>query len=205
MEAVDLALCLAVDVSASVDFDEFGLMIGGLANAFRLDVIIQACNAGPRGAVAVSVVFWSSQQDIAVPWMRVADAASAHALADALDAAPRLPPPGATALGPGMVAGLALLGRFEPQAARLVLDVSGDGRHNMGRPTGPVRNIGVAAGVTINGLAVINEEPDLLAHYEAEVIGGPGAFAISCADYADFADAIARKLLREINGPGLVV
>jgi hypothetical protein len=204
MEAVDLALCLAVDVSASVDFDEFGLMIGGLANAFRLDAIIQACNAGPRGAVAVSVVFWSSQQDIAVPWMRVADAASAHALADALDAAPRLPPPGATALGPGMVAGLALLGRFEPQAARLVLDVSGDGRHNMGRPPGPVRDIGVAAGVTINGLAVINEEPDLLAHYEAEVIGGPGAFAMSCVDYADFADAIARKLLREINGPGLV-
>jgi hypothetical protein len=63
-----------------------------------------------------------------------------------------------------------------------------------------VRDIGAAAGVTINGLAVLNEEPDLLEHYEAEVIGGPGAFAMSCADYADFADAIARKLFREIRG-----
>ena len=42
MQAVDLALCLAVDVSASVDFDEFALMIGGLANAFRQERIVQA-------------------------------------------------------------------------------------------------------------------------------------------------------------------
>jgi hypothetical protein len=99
-----------------------------------------------------------------------------------------------------MAAGLGLLGRFEGQAERLVMDVSGDGRHNLGRPPGPVRDIGVDAGVTINGLAVLNEEPDLLAHYEAEVIGGPGAFAMSCADYADFAEAIGRKLFREIRG-----
>ena len=40
----------------------------------------------------------------------------------------------------------------------------------------------------------------MLAHYEAEVIGGPGCFAMACADYADFAEAIARKLFREIRG-----
>jgi len=200
MEAVDMALCLAVDVSASVDFNEFGLMIGGLANAFRQERIIQAIGTGPRGAIAVSMLFWSSQQEVAVPWMRVSGTASATALADAIDASPRLPAPGATALGPGMAAGLAVLGRFEAEAARLVMDVSGDGRHNLGRPPGPVRDIGVAAGITINGLAVLNEEPDLLAHYETDIIGGPGAFAMSCADYADFTDAIQRKLFREIRG-----
>jgi hypothetical protein len=200
MEAVDVALCLAVDVSASVDFDEFGLMIGGLAGAFRQQRIVQAIGAGPRGAIAVSVLFWSSRQEVAVPWMRVSSADSATALADAIEASPRLPGPGATALGPGMAAGLAVLGRFEAEAARLVMDVSGDGRHNLGRSPGPVRDIGVGAGVTINGLAVLNEEPDLLAHYEAEVIGGPGAFAMSCADYADFTAAIQRKLFREIRG-----
>jgi hypothetical protein len=200
MAAVDLALCLAVDVSASVDFDEFGLMIGGLAEAFRQPRIAAAATAGPRGAIAVAVLFWSGRQELAVPWTRVANAAGAAALADAIENSPRLPPPGATALGPGMAAGLGLLGRFEGQAERLVMDVSGDGRHNLGRPPGPVRDIGVDAGVTINGLAVLNEEPDLLAHYEAEVIGGPGAFAMSCADYADFAEAIGRKLFREIRG-----
>lgn len=204
MQPVDLALCLAVDVSASVDYDEFGLMVGGLANAFRQEDIIAACGAGPRGAVAVALLFWSSGQELAVPWMRISDAAGAAALAEAIDNAPRLPAPGATALGPGMAAGLALLARCPAQATRLALDVSGDGAHNQGRPPSPVRDIGVAAGVTINGLAVLNEEPDLLAHYEAEVIGGPGAFALSCADYADFAEAIRRKLRREIGGALLV-
>lgn len=204
MQPVDLALCLAVDVSASVDYDEFGLMVGGLAAAFRQEDIVAACSAGPRGAVAVALLFWSSAQEVAVPWMRISDAAGAAALAEAIDNAPRLPAPGATALGPGMAAGLALLARCPAEATRLALDVSGDGAHNQGRPPGPVRDIGVGAGVTINGLAVLNEEPDLLAHYEAEVIGGPGAFALSCADYADFAEAIRRKLRREIGGALLV-
>ncbi|MGY4800216.1 DUF1194 domain-containing protein, partial [Teichococcus aerofrigidensis] len=71
MQPVDLALGLAVDVSASVDFDEFGLMIGGLAGAFREPDIAAACAAGPRGAVAVAVLFWSAAQDVAVPWRRI--------------------------------------------------------------------------------------------------------------------------------------
>jgi len=204
MDPVDLALCLAVDVSASVDFDEFGLMVGGLAGAFRDPGIAAACAAGPRGAIAVSVLFWSEGREVAVPWTRIATPAGAGALADAIENAPRLPPPGATALGPAMAAGLALLARFGGEAGRLVLDVSGDGAHNRGRPPGPVRDIGVDAGVTINALAVLNEEPELLAYCEREVIGGPGAFAMSCADYQDFADAIRRKLRREIGG-GLLV
>jgi hypothetical protein len=210
MEPVDLALCLAIDVSASIDYDEFGLMLGGTAAAFRDGEVVAACLGGPRGAVAVAAVFWSSAgpppegpmggPEVAVPWMRIDNAAAAAALAEALEAAPRLPQPGATALGQGMAAGLALLARCPAEATRLVMDVSGDGRHNQGRVPGPVRDIGVAAGVTINGLAVLNEEPDLLEHYRAEVIGGPGSFAMDCADYADFAAAIRLKLLREIGG-----
>lgn len=204
MEPVDLALCLAVDVSASVDFDEFALMVGGLAGAFREADIAAACTAGPRGAAAVSVLFWSEGQEVAVPWTRIATPADAAALAHAIENAPRLPSPRATALGPAMAAGFALLARFGGEAGRLVLDVSGDGAHNRGRPPGPVRDIGVGAGVTVNALAVLNEEPDLLDYYKREVIGGPGAFAMSCADYRDFADAIRRKLRREIGG-GLLV
>jgi hypothetical protein len=200
MIAVDLALCLAVDVSDSVSFDEFGLMIGGLAAAFRDPDIQAAALSGPRSAIAVAALFWAERQEIALDWMVLDGAGTAAALADALEAAPRLPPGGATALGEGMVAGLALLGRFAAPAQRLVLDVSGDGRNNRGRAPGPVRDVGVAAGVTINALAVLNEEPDLLEHYAAEVVGGPGHFAMACADYVDFADAIRRKLRREIIG-----
>ena len=210
MDPVDLALCLAVDVSASVDYDEFGLMVGGYAAAFREPGIIAACTAGPHRAIAVAMLFWSGgwpsmgpaagRPEVAVPWLRVDGPEATAALADAIEAAPRLPQPGATAIGDGMAAGLALLARCPAPATRLEMDVSGDGRHNQGRAPGPVRDIGVAAGVTINGLAVLNEEPDLLEHYMEEVIGGLGSFAMDCPDYAAFAEAIRRKLLREIGG-----
>ncbi|MFN6956667.1 MAG: DUF1194 domain-containing protein [Acetobacteraceae bacterium] len=200
MEKVDLALCLAVDASSSVNFDEFGLMLGGYAAAFRDESVIAALMAGPRGAIAAAMLLWSGAgaQAVAVPWTRLEGEATARAFAEALDNAPRLVPAGATALGEGMAAGLALLAACPAEATRLVMDVSGDGRHNQGRPPAPVRDIGVAAGVTINALAVLDEEPDLLEHYRAEVIGGPGAFAMEAPDYAAFAVAIREKLLREI-------
>jgi len=211
MEPVDLALCLAVDVSASVDYDEYALMLGGYAAAFRDPGVVALCVAGPRRAVAVGAVFWSGVSpgpEVAVPWRRVDGGAAAEAVAAALDAAPRSPRAGATALGEGMAAGLALLAllaRCPADAARLVLDVSGDGRHNQGRPPGPVRDLGVLAGVTVNALAVLNEEPDLLDHYREEVIGGAGSFALACADYHAFAEAVRAKLLREVNAVSFAV
>ncbi len=207
MNSVDIALCLAMDVSASVSFEEFGLMAGGTAAAFRDASVVAAATGGPRRAAAVALLLWSGpgQQDLALGWTRIADPAGAEALAQAIENIPRLPRPGATALGEGMAAGLATLARCPAEATRHVMDVSGDGRHNAGRDPGPVRDLGVAAGITINALAILNEEPDLLDHYEAEVIGGPGAFAMECADTIDFADAILRKLRRELGGGGLVV
>lgn len=205
MQPVDVALCLCVDVSASVDFDEFGLMMGGLAAAFREADIAAATAAGPHGAAALALLFWSGARDqaLALDWTRLDGEAACEAFAAALDGTPRLLTGGVTALGQGMAAGLALLARVPAPATRLVLDVSGDGPSNQGRAPGPVRDLGVAAGVTINGLAILNEEAGLLAYYGAEVIGGPGSFVMACADYVDFADAIRRKLWRELRG-GLV-
>ncbi|MBU8538500.1 DUF1194 domain-containing protein [Falsiroseomonas tokyonensis] len=207
MDSVDIALCLAMDVSASVDFEEFRLMAGGTAAALRDPAVLAAATAGPRGAAALALLLWSGpgQQDLAVGWTRLADAEGAAALAEAIENTPRLPAAGATALGEGMAAGLAVLARAPGDPTRLVLDVSGDGRHNAGRAPGPVRDLAVAAGLTVNGLAILNEEPDLMEHYVAEVIGGPGSFAMPCADYVDFAEAILRKLRRELLGGMLVV
>jgi hypothetical protein len=191
-----------MDVSASVDFDEFALMASGTAAALRDPSVLAAATSGPRRAAALSLVLWSGvgAQDVALPWTRLDGPDSVAAIAEAIENAPRLPRPGATALGEGMAAGLALLGAFPGDAARYVMDVSGDGRHNQGRAPGPVRDLAVQAGITINALAILNEEPDLLEHYAAEVIGGLGSFAMSCADYPDFTDAILRKLRREFSG-----
>ena len=187
-------------------------MVGGYAAAFREPGIIAACTAGPHRAIAVAMLFWSGgwpsmgpaagRPEVAVPWLRVDGPEAAAALADAIEAAPRLPQPGATAIGDGMAAGLALLARCPAPATRL-----GDGclRRRPAQPgprARPGADIGVAAGVTINGLAVLNEEPDLLEHYLEEVIGGPGSFAMDCpGDIAAFAEAIRRKLLREDRRP----
>ena len=206
MQPVDVALCLAMDVSASVDFTEFQLMAAGTAAALRDPGVVAAATGGPRGAVAICLLLWSGigQRDLAVGWTRVDGPESAAALADAIENTPRLPRAGQTALGEGMAAGLALLAAFPGQASRYVMDVSGDGESNQGRPPGPVRDLAVQAGFTINALAILNEEPELLAHYTAEVIGGPGSFAMSVGDYIDFAEAILRKLRRELSGTLIV-
>ncbi|GIX10005.1 DUF1194 domain-containing protein [Elioraea sp.] len=200
---VDLALVLAVDVSASVDFAEFGLMIGGYAAAFRDAELAGRLVGGPRGAAAVAMLFWSGPgaRDLAVPWTRVADVAQAGALAEAIEQAPRIVPAGATALGEGLAAAAALLARCPYPAARRVIDVSGDGSTNAGLPVAAGRAAALALGATVNGLAVVDEEPDLEDYYRREVIGGPGAFVMRAEDYAAFAEAILRKLLRETAGP----
>jgi hypothetical protein len=73
MDPVDIALCLAMDVSASVDFDEFALMAGGTAAAFRDPSVLAAATSGPRGAAAVCLVLWSGVggQDVALGWTRL--------------------------------------------------------------------------------------------------------------------------------------
>ena len=205
MQPVDAAIVLAIDASASVDFAEFDLMLGGFAAALRDPAILAAATTGPRGAVALAAMFWSEAQEVAVGWTRLEGAPAAEAFAAALEAAPRLVRPAATALGEALAAALRLLALCPGEAARGAIDVSGDGRSNRGRPPAPVRDVAAASGITINGLAILDEEPDLLEHYRAEVIGGPGAFALAAADYAAFAEAMRAKLLREFRGPGAAI
>ena len=57
--SVDLALVLAIDVSASVDLDEFALMTDGLAHALEDAGVQAAFTGGPAGAVALAALFWS--------------------------------------------------------------------------------------------------------------------------------------------------
>jgi hypothetical protein len=198
---VDLALVLAVDVSASVDYDEFGLMIGGYAAAFRDAELLARATAGRQGAIAVALLFWAGPgaRDLALPWQRIATAADAEAAAAAIEAAPRILPAGATALGEALVASAALAMRCPFPPTRRVIDVSGDGPANAGIVASAGRDAAAALGITVNALAVVHDEPELEAYYAAEVITGPGAFVQRAENYEDFAEAIHRKLLREIG------
>jgi Ca-activated chloride channel family protein len=199
MEQADLAMVIALDGSASVSLQEFDLMTRGLGWALRDASVIAGLTSGPAGASLCALLLWAGvgQQDVLLGWTRIGTIAAAHAFADAVENAPRSVPAGGTAIGEALIGALGLLTALPARAGRHIIDVVGDGRTNEGRPPAPVRDRLAAIGVTINGLCVLNEEPDLLDYYRAEVIGGPGAFALACADYEDFAQAMREKLLRE--------
>ena len=199
---VDLSLVLAIDSSSSVDAEEFALQMEGLAYAFRDPALLAAIENGGHRAIAVTVVEWSNAawQRENIGWTVIHDGASAHAFADQIESAPRLIYGGATSISGALRFAMRQLRRTVVRAERSVIDLSGDGSHNQGAPVADARQAALAAGITVNGLAIVNEEPDLEHYYRTEVIGGPGAFVVAARDYADFSRAILRKLLREIEG-----
>ena len=80
-----------------------------------------------------------------------------------------------------------------------VIDISGDGSNNLGRPVEDARNEAVRQGIRINGLPILAVEPDLEQYFRQNVIGGAGAFVIPAKDYNQFSEAILRKLITEIS------
>ena len=201
--AVDIELVLAIDCSYSVNSGEFDLQRQGLAQAFESAKVLRAIQGGPRGVIAVIVVQWSSQESqvVAVPWTLVYDAASARRIAQAIRSAPRLTADGATSISAMIEMGIALFAANGIAGDRQVIDISADGSNNNGRPMPLLRLYAEINKVTINGLAIIDERPELESYFEYRVITGPGAFVITANDYAAYGDAITRKLLREINKP----
>ena len=201
-EFADLELLLAVDVSASVDAREYALQMQGFSQAFRDPDVIAAIRASTPNGVAVALMLWAGprEQTYAIPWFMVTDQWTAATFAERLSLVPRPPTSGGTAVGDALVAGVSLVTGNDIAAARKVIDVSGDGRTNQGRSPAPVRDYAESLGLTVNGLAILNAEPHLVAYYTEFVIGGPGAFVLPAADYEDFARAIRLKLIREIEG-----
>jgi hypothetical protein len=197
---VDLLLVLAVDVSGSVDRIRFELQREGYAAAFRDPHVLGAIQSGPSQAIAVAMMQWTGPalQVRAVGWSRLGDEASTMAFADAIQQAPRALFGGGTSISGAIDGAQGLLFESPYQAARRVIDISGDGSNNRGRSVTRARDEAVNAGVGINGLPILALEPDLDRYYEDNVIGGPGAFVIAAKDYESFADAIRKKLITEI-------
>lgn len=197
---VDVALVLAVDVSASVDEDEYKLQHEGIARAFEDPQVVDAIRNGQRSAIDVLVLEWSSPEDqnVTVDWTRVSDATSAATFAAKVRASTRSSH-GLTAIGNALLAAAAAMDRAPDRADRRVIDLSGDGMANIGPPPSQVRDALVAAGFTINGLAILKTEPWLDQYYQTDVIGGEHAFMLTVEDFQSFARAIEQKLLTEIS------
>ncbi len=201
-----LELVLAIDGSSSVNDDEFDLQMTGLAEAFRTPDVLGALELAGEQGIAVGVLQWSGadSQVRALDWQHLNDAASARRFADMIDATPRFVSGGATALGNAINASVNWIFDNDFEGVRRAIDVSGDGRANQGESPAFSRARANAAGITINGLAILNEEPKLARYYAAGVVGGDGAFLLTADDSDDFARAIAKKLYFEITGPPIV-
>jgi hypothetical protein len=200
-QPVDLALVLAIDVSESVNAERYNLQVEGMARALEQKRLFQAIGAGEHGAIALLVMEWSDRdrQAVTVGWTRIADAASAAAVAAKLRASKRTSD-GLTAIGDALFAARAAFQRLPWPATRRAVDISGDGMANIGPPPSGARDALVADGITVNGLPILAEEPWLEFYYNDYIVGGPGAFTIAAEDYASFAEAMANKLFSEIAG-----
>ena len=200
--AVELELVLALDASTSVDFREFNLQMAGYAAAFRNRDFIDAVEAFAVDGIAVCMIVWAGpgQSRIAIDWSIVRDGPTAISFAETIDFTPRVVWGGSTAIGDSLAHAVDLIEGNDIEGGRRVIDVSGDGRANDGLPLGDQRSRAAGLGVTINGLTILNEEPELDRFYAANVIVGPGAFVQTAKNYDDFARAILRKLIREIRG-----
>jgi hypothetical protein len=209
-QPVDLELVLAIDISGSVDEEEAALQREGYVMALTNPRVVAAMGGGPFGAIAVTYVEWAGEdyQRTVVPWTLIGNEEQAARFADQIQTAP-FTSARWTSLSGAIDYSATLFAGNGFEGVRQVIDISGDGVNNRGRPPVLARDQAVAAGITINGLPILNDRPnpwggaapiDLDRYYEENVIGGPGAFYIAARDFDDFAAAILSKLIREIAG-----
>jgi hypothetical protein len=209
-EAVDLQLVLAADVSRSIDEHRFRLQREGYAAAIADPRVVRAMTGGKLKRLALSYNEWSSasQQLTLVDWTVIDGQESAEGFAAQLLLPPR-PFASSTGIGEAIRYSMREFERCPYPAERRTIDISGDGTSNNGLSADMGRDLAVAAGITINGLAILSDTPSpwnpghthppggLDGWYRENVIGGTGAFLLSVMGFETFAFAMVNKLTRE--------
>jgi hypothetical protein len=207
--AVDVELVLAVDVSLSMTAREREIQRRGYAEALRSEAVVAAITSGMHGRVALSYVEWAGAgtQRVVVDWTLLAGRGDAEAFAA------RLTAHASAGMQRTSISGVIdfarrSLGANRFEGARRVIDVSGDGPNNQGRPVTEARDAAVARGIVINGLPLMTREgmgaqwhlEDLDRYYRQCVIGGAGAFVIPVLEWRDFPAAVRNKLVLDLVG-----
>lgn len=210
------ALAIGLDVSGSVDGDEYRLQLDGLAGALQDTEVRAALMTMPNAPVALAVYEWSGPEDqhLIVDWSVVRNQKALDQTTARLAATNRTKATPSTAIGSSMLFGAALLMQ-QPDCWTHTLDLSGDGPSNSGPRPRDVKSHRFLSQITINALVIgegTAKEGDAAAHtdrakpdqltdyYESEVINGPASFAEQAAGFDNFQATMVRKLLRELQG-----
>jgi hypothetical protein len=202
---VDLELVIAVDVSASMDREEFLLQRQGYIAAIAHPDFLRAIMVGAHRRIGLTYVEWSGEhaQKIVVPWRLIDDAESAEAFAAELDRKPLIVSRG-TSISAALAFSRMLFDGNGFDAPRQVIDISGDGPNNYGPPVPAARDAAVRDGVVINGLPIMLRPSPVFSqmdrYYTDCVVGGAGAFVMPVRSVEEFAAAIRQKLILEVAG-----
>lgn len=205
------ALALGLDVSGSVDAREYRLQIEGLAAAFDNPAVREALLSSPGAPVSVMVYEWSGPSDQAViaPWVSVDTAPTLNTFIETLRQTTRREASPGTALGVAVTLGAMHL-RDRAACWKRTLDISGDGKSNLGPRPRDVKDAIIAQGITVNALVIGADNQNagdqrqaeigaLSSYFRAEVIAGPDAFVETALGFDDYEAAMTRKLLRELE------
>ena len=205
IEHCRLALLLALDVSSSVDAEEYALQRDGLAAALGSDGIRAAILDG-SGYVSMAIYEWSGRRQSAIvsDWVDLRDDADIDGLINALQSAPRSHTRFPTAMGYALGYGAEML-RRAPNCLYQTIDMAGDGQNNEGFGPRLAYKEFAFDDVTVNGLVVnaaeFTSETQLIDFYRNEVLWGPGAFMEVAQGFEDYERAMRRKLERELTPP----
>ncbi len=197
-QACRLALVLALDVSSSVDAEEYELQRKGLIWALNQDDVRDAIFAVPTAPVAIMVYEWSGRYDqvILSDWILLRSEADLQQLTARLAAHNRSRADMPTAIGFSLAYALRQFDDIPECAARTV-DISGDGLNNEATNPRRIYEMFDFRNITVNGLAIGDAE--IVRYYERNVIHGQGAFVEWARGYGDVADTMRRKLLKELG------
>jgi Protein of unknown function (DUF1194) len=206
------ALALGLDVSGSVDAKEYRAQLDGLASALNDPEVRAKVLQMPSAPVRLLVYEWSgpADQHVLLPWSVLDQPAALDIAIETLRQTRRRNATPGTALGVAMTFGAQLLAQ-QPDCWKRTLDISGDGKSNLGPRPRDVNDRIERSGITINGLVIGADAPnmgdlrqaeisELSAYYSAEVVLGPDAFVQTALGYDQYTDAMKRKLLRELDG-----
>jgi hypothetical protein len=211
-----LALVLALDVSGSVNEIEYRQQLEGLGAALD-DPEVRRLILSGGAHVNLAAFEWSSRnhQFIIQPWIRLDSHAAIDTAAARIRTYQKRRAGLKTALSTAMLFAAEML-RDQGRCWKHTIDVSGDGRNNIGPELAQVYGVQAFAGVTVNALVVGDPtasrrrsaegnptKEELLGYFRDTVIRGPGAFALIAEGYPDYARAMRMKLLRELRLPVL--
>lgn len=208
------ALVLALDVSGSVNEDEYALQTEGVASALLAPEVQALLLEKPDAPVSLAIFEWSSDkhQDLIQNWVEITSVDILQIVAARVRNHYKNRATLKTAIGSAIRYSRALLEQ-KKHCWQRTIDVSGDGANNDGTPPLELYKTQNFDGITINALvitlddqaekqnAVISKRKDLKAYFAARVIHGPNAFVITAVGYRDYQRGLTKKLLKELSPP----